>query len=489
MIAYAMMGICRHPWPCGLCRRYVIMLMVVMVIHTGFIFDKLRRQAKFYELEDIRRLSEILQSKVESQLQPLAHLRPWIDPPPPMLNGMVWNATEIKWFGNSFCFPSHSSNNTESQLYTPHQIQKAFRHHSILLQGDSTFRRLYGTLHGVLSYDVWTGSTTHFPKGFPSQVPNPPFGIPATYFVRRGLDVPKKGIDQESLLSLLIHSPSPIDPRILDHRTIIDVNKEFLTEPCNRRFPPVMNQLVNQNENANSTVDEIPKFSQFEIKVCRPHPTGGWLPPSTVDISSPQQQHNPMNYPLLYDYMNTNCLGNIYDFVTNELLTLQSITRHYTIYMVGPGVWETVKQTSCHHPLFDTMHASQVEWPDTLYQLLHMTLEKLAMLADQSPDLLIIWRTSGYYDGDEQSYVLNELNRRALAYIDDRNKNNRGRGGTYPKNFLSVDFGSAVEHRSQGKQRLRGDMQAHYGLDARILQVQMLTNMLYEYGYVRNIKQ
>ena len=196
-----------------------------------------------------------------------------------------------------------------------------------------------------------------------------------------------------------------------------------------------------------------------------------------------------MNYPLLYDYMNTNCLGNIYDFVTNELLTLQSITRHYTIYMVGPGVWETVKQTSCHHPLFDTMHASQVEWPDTLYQLLHMTLEKLAMLADQSPDLLIIWRTSGYYDGDEQSYVLKELNRRALVYIDDRNKNNRGRGGTYPKNFLSVDFGSAVEHRSQGKQRLRGEMQAQYGLDARILQGQMLTNMLYEYGYVRNIKQ
>lgn len=473
-----MLDINRQPWLGGRCRGVVIFVISAVAYASFIILDTRSQLSQFYAMEGSRRLTEI-SSKVEPQFEAQVHLRRWLDPPPPVLTGKVWNATNIRWIGNSFHFPSHSSD-TKSQLYTPHQIQKAFRHHSILLQGDSTFRRVYGTLHGILSYDVWFGSTTHLPRGFPSQVPNPPFGIPATYFVRRGLDVPNKGVDQDELLSLLLHSPSPIDPRLLDHRAIIDVNKEFLTEPCRRMSPYV--SMMEQNENVNSTVSALPKSSQFEIKVCRSHPTGGWLPPRNADIPIPQQQPHPSHFPLLYDYINTNCLGNIYDFVTSELLTLQSITRHYTMYIVGPGVWETVKQTACHHPFFDTMNLKQIQWPETLYQLLQLTLEKLAMLAEQSPNLLIIWRTSGYYDGDEQSYVIQELNRRATGYIEDWNENHRRRGRPEQSNFLSVDFGSAIEHRSHGKQRLRGDMQAHYGLEARILQVQMLTNLLYEYG-------
>jgi hypothetical protein len=470
----------KQPWQ----RRRCSLGAIIFFVTSAFIFDPRRRksQLNFYLLHDGRRLTEIM-PKVESQFQHVVHLRPWIDPPPPILTGKVWNATSTQWYENSFRFSSHSRDK-KFYLYTPHQIQKAFRHHSILLQGDSTFRRLYGTLHGVLNYDVWTGSTTHFPKGFPLQVPNPPFGIPVTYFVRRGLNVPMEGIDQEELLALLIHSPSPIDPRILDHRAIIDVNKEFHTEPCHRMFSPTRNQLDDLNEYINITVPAIiSKSSQVGNNVCRPHPSGGWLPPSTGDV--PQQQHSPTLSPLLYDYINSNCLGNIYDFVTDELLTLQPITSHYTMYIVGPGVWETVKQSACHHPLFDKLHSKQVKWPDTLYQLLHMTLENLARLADQSPDLLIVWRTSGYYDGDEQSYVIKEMNKRATAYINDWNKNHTERSGNSCRNFISIDFGSAIEHRSHGRQRLRGDMQAHYGLEARILQVQMLTNLLYEYGCVK----
>lgn len=447
-------------------RRYSLCAIIIFVAsfvhtYTSIIFDLHQSQ---FPLEGSRRLTET-DPKVKSRFESFVQFRPWLDPPPPILTGKVWNATNVQWFGNSFRFSTHIKD-TKPLLYTPHQIQKAFRHHSILLQGDSTFRRLYGTLHGVLDYDVWTGSTTHFPKGFPSQVPNPPFGIPETYFVRRGLDVPKNEIDQEAMLSLFIHSPSPIDPRILDHRTIIDVNKEFHTEPCHRVFPPAR------------------KSSHVGVKVCRPHPTGGWIPPRMVNLPLEQQHHNPTQLPLLYDYIGNNCLGDIYDFVSNELITLKSITRHYTMYIVGSGVWETVKQTACHHPIIEKLHSEQVQWPDSLYQLLHMTLENLSKLADQSPNLLIIWRTSGYYDGDERSYVIKEMNRLASVYIDDWNKSRKVRGEGKKSNFLSIDFGSAIESRSHGKQRLRGDMQAHYGLGARILQVQMLTNLLYEYGHV-----
>ena len=134
-------------------------------------------------------------------------LHPWIEPPFPLITGYAWDATTIQWVGNSFYFTQNKNNNkmnhnihndmhdggdinaanehssyssaTNTPLYTPHQIQKAFRHHSIVLQGDSTIRRLYGTLHGILSYDVESGSMNSrlFPKGFPEMVPQSPFGM------------------------------------------------------------------------------------------------------------------------------------------------------------------------------------------------------------------------------------------------------------------------------------------------------------------------
>ena len=174
-----------------------------------------------------RRLTE------ESSSRPL---RPWLDPPDPKRQ-LAWNASRIKWIGRSFYFPAGKRREDDaSYLYTPHQIQKALRHHSILFQGDSTVRRFYGTLHSVLSIDVWTGSTSdslRLPKGFPIgmcdtcdyhlktdnakhdlDVPGPPFGIPASYYIRRGLDSHRASkIDSGKTFALEMHSPAAIDYR------------------------------------------------------------------------------------------------------------------------------------------------------------------------------------------------------------------------------------------------------------------------------------
>ncbi|KAL9183820.1 hypothetical protein ACHAXT_004676 [Thalassiosira profunda] len=408
-------------------------------------------------------------------------LRTWLDPPAPPITGEVWNATNIRWIGKSFYFANRGkggdkvSNAQQQHLYTPHQIQKAFRHHSILFQGDSTVRRLYGTLHGILSYDVWTGSTSaDFPKGFPAQVPNPPFGTPATYFVRRGYEVRAKDVNPKTLLSLVTHSPAPIDPRLLDHEKVVDVNKDFYTEPCDRSFPT--------SHVMHSPSGWAFKADQMEYKVCRKYPTGGWKLPAMESRSS-QQRHAK----LLYDYVNTNCLGHINEFVNHELAHQEAITRQYTLYVVGAGVWETVKQAACSHPLYEKLQSTsgrKLQWPETVYNLLRDTLEKLAMLAEQSPQLLIVWRTSGFYDGDAHSHVIREMNRRAVDFIGAWNKKHRLLRNAKRSNFLCMDFGAAVEYQSHGEARLRGDMQAHYGLEVRILQAQMLANLLYESGHV-----
>lgn len=484
-------------WSCWFCRRgrRRILIGIAVFAYMGYMTAVFGRwQSQFSSIDDSRRLTE----EQSREGRPQIPLRAWLDPPPPLITGKAWNATNIQWVGKSFYFSNDGSNGKSNignfQLYTPHQIQKAFRQHSILLQGDSTVRRLYGSMHSILSSDVWTGSTSmDFPKGFPAQVPHPPYGVPATYFVRKGLEAQAKGVNPERLLSMLIHSPAPMDPRFLEHRTIVDVNKEFYTEPCGRSslFPSshvMYTPLFGKEGNVVTSF----KPSKFEYKVCRTHPTGGWLPPRPMQKGTPISPQNefPMRTPLLYDYINTNCLGHIHDFVSHELSHQRSITRQYSIFIVGPGVWETVKQHICHHPLYDRMpssdgQSSQLQWPDTIYHLLKETLDKLTMLAEQSPELLIIWRTSGFYDGDKQSHVLKEMNRRAVQFIHEWNNKNSLMTKKRKSNFLCLDFGSTVEHRSHGRERLRGDMQAHYALEVRVLQFQMLTNLLYENGYVQ----
>lgn len=467
-------------------RRYFLALAIVA--HVGCIaaLARCHRWQLRFSIQQIytgRRLSGEADRDTASQVRHQIPLRPWLDPPSPIISGKAWNASDIRWVGNSFYFQSRDGSDIDNNfhLYTPHQIQKAFRHHSILLHGDSTVRRLYGTMHGILSADIWTGSTSmDFPKGFPSQVPHPPFGIPATYFARRGLENQAKGqMDSSTLLSYHMHSPIPIDYRLLEHRTILDVNKDFYTEPCERTLPASYVMMT-----PGTLPDDI-ETARFEYKVCRPHPTGGWLPPNPLDRkgSSLSQNFSPER-PLLYDFINTNCVGNIHDFVTHELDNEQSITRQHSVYIVGPGVWETVKQNACRHPLFEQTPDGQLrglDWPYTIYQLQQETLEKMAMLVEQTPELIVIWRTSGHYDGDVNGLIIQEMNKRAVDFIHDWNtKLNSGS----KSNFLCLDFGSAIEHRSQGRSRLRGDMQAHYGLEARVLQVQMITNLLFEHGHV-----
>eukprot|EP00970_Alexandrium_tamarense_P011001 scaffold2306_cov179-Alexandrium_tamarense.AAC.22 len=448
------------------------------------------------------------------------HLHQWIEPPSPLITGRVWNATSIQWIGNSFYFPSDDTNTspTSFKLYTPHQIQKALRLHSVLIQGDSTCRRFYGTLHGLLNFDIFIGSINEENvKGFPNNVPSPPFGIPATYYARRGLDfnvehdASRRDVSQ---ISLALNSPSFIDPRHLDHRTIIDVNKEFYTEPCQRSFPSdyLMNVPSFDNDPNNADINfegvatditerqslSLFKKTQFEYKVCRSHPTGSWLPPLPILPKDHTHQYTeqklslPKHFPPRYDYVMSNCIGHIYDFVNNELLHNQSVTQRYSLYVVSPGVWETVKRAACHHPVYETIQSSngsKLEWPETVYNLLQSTLEKLSQLAELSPKFVVVWRTSGYYDGDTMGYAIEEINRRSVEFITKWNENfaNKEKLDDSPlrrNNFLLMDWGSAMKSRSHGKDRLRGDMQAHYGLEARILQAQMLVNLLYEHGYV-----
>ena len=92
----------------------------------------------------------------------------------------------------------------------------------------------------------------------------------------------------------------------------------------------------------------------------------------------------------------------------------------------------------------------------------------------------IVWRTSGYYfteQGDSMVQQVKEINR----YVLDQAKNSTNSAISY------VDWAKAIEARSFGKERIQGDVRAHYGVQPRLVLLQMLTNCLVDKGFFSSI--
>ena len=94
----------------------------------------------------------------------------------------------------------------------------------------------------------------------------------------------------------------------------------------------------------------------------------------------------------------------------------------------------------------------------------------------------VVWRTSGYSDwGAERAKETKQMNQQMIRII-------HAHWEQHPPVFgephlILWDWGSAVEERSLGMDRIQGDNKAHYGFEARWAGIQMLTNLLVEHGY------
>lgn len=375
--------------------------------------------------------------------------RPWIDPPSPRLSGRVWNATNLRWLGRSYYFEDEPT----YQQYTPHQIQQAFRKHSVLMIGDSTIRRFYGTLHGILSNDVVKGISTRY--NFPRQFrPNLDWVLPVDLKeFRQDLVVEAAlsgDVDALEEAATVLHAPLIINKDYINHRLVIDVNKGKILEPCHKN-PPAC-------EIEGSVVNTTTAY-----QVCRPYPSGGWETPKDISGGRPSE----------YDYVSAACIPGALSFL--ESFSACGLQKDYSLLVVGAGVWETTSKKVCMKE-FGKYYGNR--WPQGMYNLVNATLTKLAEL--QSPQFAVVWRTSAFYDGDRNSGVIMEMNRRAIAFIDEFNANQR----PVLSNLTYMDWGKTMETKSHGAERLSGDMKAHYALEARVLQVQMLTNIMYERNLV-----
>eukprot|EP00541_Cyclophora_tenuis_P004054 CAMPEP_0116553630 /NCGR_PEP_ID=MMETSP0397-20121206/7153_1 /TAXON_ID=216820 /ORGANISM="Cyclophora tenuis, Strain ECT3854" /LENGTH=270 /DNA_ID=CAMNT_0004078721 /DNA_START=43 /DNA_END=855 /DNA_ORIENTATION=- len=108
----------------------------------------------------------------------------------------------------------------------------------------------------------------------------------------------------------------------------------------------------------------------------------------------------------------------------------------------------------------------------------------------------VVWRTTPYCSGKAKNgtrvgYADTDwYSEQAMNTMDDIRRRSRGTSvntrrssgsGGGSRSIQYVDFGGAIRPRSFGPDRIEGDMNAHYGSQARLVLLQMITNRLQEH--------
>jgi hypothetical protein len=221
------------------------------------------------------------------------------------------------------------------------------------------------------------------------------------------------------ILNTTNSSSSHVSLAAIDHSSVIDVNKGKLTEPCDR--------WTNHTHHPS---------------LCRAMPGGG----------------RGGSFIL----QEARCLKDLERFVSDELSGKSNITADVDIVIISFGIWEGIRPWDCREGNGNprSMLARQ---NDTI-----PLLEKL-----QSTRRSVVWRTSGYMASGEKEDFIFEMNEKAMDQIEEITS-----GANTTSNLTYVDWGGAVRPRSFGKERINGDIKPHYGVEARHVLVQMITNQL-----------
>jgi hypothetical protein len=161
------------------------------------------------------------------------------------------------------------------------------------------------------------------------------------------------------------------------------------------------------------------------------------------------------------------CLAGLELFVSDELSGNSNITADVDIIIISLGIWEAIRPSDCRE---------KSEIPRSMLQIQNDTISLLEKL--QSPRRTIVWRTSGFMDsGRKNENFVIAMNRKAMDKIEEI-ASRRRRPTNSTSNLTYVDWGGAVHPRSFERARIAGDIKPHYGLEARYVLVQMITNQL-----------
>jgi hypothetical protein len=337
------------------------------------------------------------------------------------------NSSDYTWLGNMFVPPPGVP------VFTPSQIRTYFLQRNVLMMGDSTNRRLFGTLRAIINAEDLDDVKI----------------APLEDLTRR------RRLQDEQNLTSLISAASAAKFEAMS-KGVPDCGPRALKGrlTCENVIGSSAEEYAasNQNVNDHSNVDTA----------------------SNNQTTSTQRDEAKKQRKGFFDTVVEYCYHNVlWDFMVdnNGGEMLNAIKENYDLVIVNNGIWEGINMGACRRDV------------NTGLGYLPMLLDTLK--DSSSKDLQIVFRTPGF--------ALNRLNRankeshpdlvnllwNFTNYSKDFFHNiSLSQGGAPRPNMTLVDYGTIVSKRSFGRDRIKGDHIAHYGLEARLLWVQQLMHEL-----------
>jgi hypothetical protein len=248
-----------------------------------------------------------------------------------------------------------------------------------------------------------------------------------------------------------------------------DTSILWIGDSTARRAATTMYGILNATNSSSShvSVDEINHWSVIDVnKRAIPEPCNRWTDhthhPGLCCVM-PGGSGRGGSFILNY----ARCITELEVFVHDELSGKSNITADVDIIIISLGIWEAVRPWDCK---------DRNEKPRSMLQRQNDTISLLEKL--QSPQRTIVWRTSGFDASGAKEDFLIEMNAKAMDQMEEIASGRVSRSPNSTSNLTYVDWGGAIHPRSFGKARITGDLKAHYGVEARYVLVQMITNQL-----------
>ena len=218
---------------------------------------------------------------------------------------------------------------------------------------------------------------------------------------------------------------------------------------------------VNRREKTENCTNRSWASAHPGISICRHVSTGMPMTSTATDVTL---------YPAA-------CVQQIKSFFRSEndaLSTNQNsnstwvpLSPHFDVVIISLGIWHEIRPRDCRLEPGRTLSAEVSDIVESMQQLLKL-----------QPHLRIVWRTSGWGDHKkvERQSAVHSLNEAIRTSILKQQQRQGGVNATSVPGISFVDWGSVVAARSNDRDRIQGDIKAHYGLEARLALIQMLAN-------------
>lgn len=327
------------------------------------------------------------------------------------------------WMGNHWIPP------VGVPTYRPEDYRNYFRHRNVLFVGDSLARRFYGTLYGI--------------------------------------------INASNLDNIL--------PEEIDAPSIIDINKgnkNMTIENCTflDRYAFLRNYYYPTTNKGKLLCRNIP-FSSTDYHE-RINNNDNDSESENLSSSSTTTRNKGK-----FDLLVNTCFHSIKSFFLGEddnnvTSSMKSfLTNDYDLIVVMVGIWDTINRNVCRKDARDkNTTVSNVK-------------EVLNVLKDvSSSQLQIAFRTTSFKSTQRNQKLYGAQSQQIYDAQDffKELKNNKTMNNNIKKddneddiiNMTLVDWGSVIIHRSFDNDRIEGDIDVHYGLEARLLFAQQLLHQL-----------